>query len=285
MSFSALVVMVLPQSALGARDLIVGRPVPVYQKPARGSKTLTILPSGKRVPVSSRRYGRWYKVLILSDGKKRIGFVRRSDLKGSSFHKRLKKKVKDPHRYRDGVGVGFDWVVSINSQGAREFDDGEGSPKQIGEMSGTATFLGVFADIPVSNYISLRVSLLSRKNAFTGDFGISGQDSQTVELVQNFFSFGGTVKVYPFLNWPFWAGVTAHFANATNVNLVYANQGEVPVSSEDLPFFVFLQGALGADFHIWDNFFLIPDGRVGQVVNTSPAITSIEGHLSFAYRF
>jgi len=223
-------------------------------------------------------------VLIKRKGRKRVGFVRRAQLRGSSIAAPKKGKV-ERYFYKDGIGTGFNWTFSNTTQGSREFDDGEGSKKILSNMDGSSNFFGLFGDFPLNEMFTLRLEVTFRENSFTGDFGISGQDTQVVELTQSFFAVGGMFKYYPLKNYPYWLGLSTEFANGTSVNLVYANDGEVDVDSEDLPFFIILQAVIGGDFHIWNDFYFIPDFRYGQVINTEPAITALEGRLNFAYRF
>ncbi|MCB0394493.1 MAG: outer membrane beta-barrel protein, partial [Bdellovibrionales bacterium] len=228
--------------------------------------------------------GSWLKVLVYSNGKKQVGYISKASARGSKVRETKSDRSKST-LYKDGIGVGIHGAFAYTQQGEREFDDGDGSTTKIKTLSGTSVFFGIFADFPLSKNFSIRAGLAFRENNMTGEQAISGEDYQTVELSQSFLSLSGLVKYYPSIDGSFWFGGGAELASGQSVELKYADSEDVPVDDDDLPFFMFLNVGTGYDMNIAGNFFLIPDFRVGVVINTSPAIYLVEGNLNVAYRF
>ncbi len=280
--------LLVPSKGTAATELIAKKKIKVYSSRSRSSRVLTILRSGESASVSKKNYGRWYKVLVYSGGKRRTGFVTKASTRGSKIRRkasRSRSRRSSEGLYHSEFGLGVNGVVAYTSQDEREFDNGDGSPVVIEKLTGTSVFFGFFGDIPISSRFTLRAGLDFRTNEMTGEFGIEGQDTQTVELTQSFLAFSAILKFYPWATGNYWFGGGLELANGTSVDLKYANSDEVEVGDEDLPFFIFVQIVTGYDLHIAGPVFLIPDVRIGAVINTSPMIFDVEGRMNVAYRF
>lgn len=279
------VLFVLPAMALAeVQEFIANGRVPIYSEPSTKSEVMIELERGDRVPISNRTFGSFKRVLIRIDGEKKIGYLSLKYLKETSLAEGSERNAS--HVFHRRVGVGLYLGLSYLSQDAREIkDQSGGSPIKVSKLSGSTTYLGLSLDIPVASQFSLKLIGNLRRANLTGTTQITSNNTQTVRLNQDMIGGGAFGKFYFSKNGDFWMGGGFEVAKATNVSLVYADNTNVPISQTDYPVYFFTQAAMGMDFNVSGNFYLLPEIRAGAAANAQPIITSLEIILGASYGF
>lgn len=279
--------------AHAAEELMVRKPVDVYAKPTSGSEVLTTLEAGERVPIAAKEEGRFRKVLIQSGGKKRVGYVLKSKLEGSRIRERKGKfagRESKADVYHRRFAVTLPVTLSYTKQdytGTDNIVTADGSKYTLSALSGTSTFFGVGADIPLKPQLALRGELLFRSIEGSGTLKSSaaGGNPQQVQRTMKALSFGVLGKYYFDAGGDLWVGGGLEVAKVNNVAIVFANRDNLKVNEADYPTFLIVKAGLGYDTSITSDLFLIPDFRVLYITNATPGILGAELTLAAAYAF
>lgn len=276
-----------------ATVLVVKKSITVYKSQSRDSQEILVLEKGDTVPISPKKYGNWKKVLVTGEDGKTSGWVLISDLKGSQITDaddeddlEVPERSRKNRKYHGRPGLNLKIALSYMNQGARTYQDGSGSAVEISALSGISNFFGVGYDYPFSNKFVLRADLLLRTTAMSGSTNLQGQvKAQPLQLNQQFLGLGLLGKLYSGADSDFWYGAGAEVSKGTGVQLVYNSNSQVPVDTSTMPLFVLVQGAVGYDFHLAGDFYLLPEVRAGIVVNTKPIILNAEFFAGVAKSF
>ena len=96
---------------------------------------------------------------------------------------------------------------------------------------------------------------------------------------------GALAKFYPSRGAGWWFGGGAQWDHATSGSIKFGGEPEDALRSNELPNFAFTYGAVGANFPLFGNFYLIPDLRVGALLVSKPLIIEADAQLSVGYAF
>ncbi len=268
-----------------AEELMVDKDLEVYTEPNTSSDVLTILEAGEVVPISSQKAGKFRKVIIQTEGKKRIGYVLSNQAGKSQNHEAKKTSEKDIYHHRFGIGVPV--AMNYSMQSGWKFVSSDGSQTEIGPMSGAAFSIGASVDFPIEPTWSLRGEVNFRKSHMTGTakpLSSSGTSTE-VERSMSFLSFGGSVKFYLNANGNFWFGGGAEIAKANEVDLTFGGRDKAIIAESDYPTHFIVKIETGYDYKIYQDFYLIPEIRGLGIFNTNPSTYGAELALTSAYAF
>jgi len=269
-------------------DLYVQDDLPVYEKPRRRSRQVSYLTRGDRVVISPKIYGRYRKVLITYEGKRRGGFIRISQMRRSYIKDRDKEKLKNKKIYIGRYSLGLNATGSYMHQGARSFNSNSQDTYDISSFDSMTFFFSIFSDIPSSKTMMLRPYLAFRSTKFEGKAKLRNANALKpvdIMLEQDFLSFGLMAKIYDSPRKSFWYGGGGELGNATESRLVIDNEIPLEVQDEVKPFFTLLYGAVGWDIPAPNRFWLNPDFRLGVIVNKKPIIMYVDALISVSYSF
>lgn len=276
---------VFPLASVEAGEYVdIKRTTPVFDEPDDESIEITELEKGDRVPISPKIYSGYRKVLVKVDGQRKAGYVRVRDIQGQKI--RTRDEIagrKAPWHRRYGVGLAV--ATTYSSQADRRITESEGGAVQVGAMQGTSSFFGFFGEIPWKDQWSFSGSILMRKSSMSGSARVSSVQETPVSLTQQFIGAALTIKYYFDPRGDFWTGFRAEVSRGTNVELVYGQSAAATVDKANYPTFLLPQLATGYNYRLFSNFFLLPELRVGGVVNAQPTIFIVDLALGAGYQF
>lgn len=289
----AAVVLFFSVFADASQELLVRKPVDVYSEAKSSSEVIVTLEAGERVPISGKEFGRFRKVLVQVGGKKRVGYVLKSRLEGSRIRDRKGGKAgqaKKADAYHRRFAIALPVSLSYTRQsytGENNIVTADGSKYTLSALSGTSTFFGVGADIPMSEQLAVRAELLFRSIEGTGSLKASGGSGNPQEVQRSMKALGVSAlgKYYFDAGGDFWVGAGLEVAKVNNVAIVFANRDNLKVNESDYPTFLIVKAGLGYDTALTDDIFLIPDFRVLYFTNANPTIFGAELTLSAAFAF
>ncbi len=267
--------------------------VTVYSQASEMSSPLGNFKKGARLYISTTDHEGWRRVLFITRGKKRSGWILSDDIDDSlqaagDLDRSKKKQLGVVPRYRDGNGLGVSVVTSHMQQESRELSQSDSiSVYQISELTSTTFWLSVFYDAPLNEKWALRPFVTYRKIALEGQAtleGIGGGPSSetTANIEQTYLGAGMTIKAY-FANKWWWGG---GFEAAKNLAIRVSQNGQdLPLRSEDKPFFLFVYAALGTEAHIFQRIYFVPELKAGSVSSIKPSAYVLEAHLSLSYQW
>lgn len=287
--------------------------IKVYGAPEEGSEVIGTLMQGEAVPLSkTANIPNWKKILIRSGPKYRVGFVKVADIQGKAAILRKKgdeggkdtpppapgttaaavAKRKSYKSLRNKFALGLSGGINYQYQGGRETADPNGDRTDIGALTGMGNQFGLIVDFPLSYRYTVegyaKLKTVSVSGSATAILSQTSTGPRDMFLKETFLSVGALFKVYPSdprAVW--WWGGGAEIDKATGGTLKFGTSDEVALGDEllPLPTFVLVYGAIGNNFNLGKNFFLVPDLRLGGVVNTSPLTLELKVNFSFVYAF
>lgn len=271
-------------TAQAVLELEVHEPIQVYARPNKSSSVLSQLGRGDRVPISEKSRRGYRKVLITYNGQRRTAYIRASDIRRSLVVERSYYSKGRPLRERYAAGLTV--TGSFLRQGERSVTSDADEIYEVSTFQSFTPYFGFFFHMPMGEKYALSLSVNFRETAFSGTAQVEGASEEgEVKLEQSFISAGCLVKIYGSDSSQFWWGLGGELAKGTDVSLSVDDGTPVKTTDDDLPFFVVLTGAVGWDILLWDKFYLIPEARIGSVVNTDPYMLTGEVSVSGAYGF
>lgn len=242
---------------------------PVYSRPDKDSELLGKLKGGREVEVE-KKSAQWIKVIIKTSKGKKRGFIaveENSDLdEGES---------EDHSGFRIGLSVFYTYYT----QSSRVFTDTDGNQSDISNLTGSDPYFGFLVEHPYSKKLVLRGGLSFRTINLKGTVKYRSGSVTTadtpVEIKQDFFSIlaGARYSLWGAI----WGGVFGEFALGSKSTVFGANT--------EKPSYFILQPAMGYDYKITQNFFVMPEFRLGVFLNTKPFMLNPEAMITSGYEF
>lgn len=264
-------------SASAKLHLEVQEDVTVYSRPDIESKVVAQLHYGDMVRIFTKDLKGFRKVVLVVDGRRRVGFVRRIDLK----HSRVRTKFPLVTRYTLGVGL----VGSYLRQGDREIETGGGTYK-ASVFDGFQQYFEVYYEWPLKTNWQGRLFFNYRRASLEGDAELSGGSTSTeFEFQEEFFGVGLLAKKYFESRKQVWAGASIEYAKGSEVTVTVLNGTPLNDDEAEPPIFLIFSGHIGYDWPLTDHFYFVTEARVGSVVTTDPFTLMTELHLSGVYAF
>jgi hypothetical protein len=292
LGFFVVVIFALSAAPAAADELLIQvNEVPVYGSPTSEAEVISTLFRGDAVPVSPKSPQGYRKVLLIEGGRKRIGYVKNTDLRsggkgpGARIVQKKKRRVRSmQNKLSFGLSVGGNYQY----QGARSRSSSDGS-SSISALSGMSYLFGGFVEIPFTPTLSAQAYVQYKNVAVTGSAKYSNsvipsQDTDTI-LKQQFIDVGALLKVFPSTNASWWWGGGGEWQHAMSGTLKYSGFNEISLQGSDLPNFFFVYGAIGANFPLTNSIFLMADLRVGTLLISSPMIYEADALLHIGYVF
>lgn len=280
--------------------------VKVYAAPNVGSDVITTLFKGDIVPVSRNPVPGFKKVLIKDASQKKIGYIRIADLGGNPAPRTAvvaskqpvqrpgtvqprgtvaRKVIKTPHnRHVLGLFLGLNY----QNQGSRT-QNSNGTNASIGVLSGTSFQGGLFYDFPLSYNFSIRAYGEYKSVSVTGTATYQASNvtptPTSTFLNETFLTVGALATIYPGARSNWWWGPGLQADVGMSGTLQYGSISPVALTGTNLPTFIYGYVATGYNFRLGPNFVLIPDLRIGGVLNALPIILEADVHANIGYVF
>jgi len=279
-------------SAAHANELTIeASQVRVLEEPSNDADEMATLEKGDTVQVSKKGpVGGFLKVLVETNGRKRIGYIRVADLKARGGQKVSRRGLRRvPRSYFSRYGIGAILGLNYSTQGARRIestDDPPGSPVDVSSLSGLSTQYGFLVDFPISKTMAGRGYLLFKQMNVTGSATLRSINPKPVDafVSQTFLSIGGTWKYYGLPPSFTWWGAGLQIDKGLSGTIKYGTLSTA-VDSSYLPTFIFPYLAGGIDWMISRDWSLLPELRLGAITNTKPMIFEADFNLGVAYSF
>lgn len=293
-AISVLSALIFSTEAWAAREVIIRKQTYVYAKQNETSEVLGVYDRGDRIPISSKTYGKWKKVIVDVGGKKRVGWVSAISLRGAKIRntKDLNAEEEDTRgtpRYRSKTGIGIIGNLSYVYQTKGELTSeisGLPSALSYSSLSGANAYISLFADFNLSNTMQLRSYFSMRKAKRSGSASFQGGSGNTI-INQDLMGLGATLKMYSSRNSIFWWGPTIEIAKTTKFDLVGSTNNTINIIADikDDPTYALAAVSAGYDFHLNGRFFILPEVRFGLVPNGDPIIATFEILIPIAFTF
>jgi hypothetical protein len=291
--FSILVIalVLFSQASFAEKDVVFRKKTHVYAKKSENSEVLGVYDKGDSLPISSKPYGGWKKVIIDVGGKKKIGWVSSKELRGAhlrdSDSHSTSKESKIPN-YRDHMGVGIMGNLSYvyQSKGSLTFDSlGTPTTANYSSLTGANVFAGIFGDFNYSKTVAIRGYFSMRNMKRSGKAEVGGNSGNFI-LTHNLMALGTTVKFYASPNAIFWWGPGLELAKTTKYSLS-GSIGPATVDGEisKSPLYAMLTISAGYDYNLSDRLFVLPEFKFGIVPNGAPMAAVLEILIPIAYTF
>lgn len=173
-------------------------------------------------------------------------------------------------------------------QGGRTRTSADGN-SSISAMSGISYIFGLSYDFPLGSQTSLSANVHYKNVSLTGTSkyaltAIPNQDTDTF-LKQQFLGIGGVLKMYPSFQSSWWWGGGIQYDKAISGTLKYGGFNEITLQGSELPSFMYVFGAIGANFPLGASLFLNAEIRAGALLIASPMIYEADALLSLGYVF
>jgi hypothetical protein len=282
--------------------------VKVYSQPNTNSEVITTLFKGDHVPVSKKEIPLFKKVLITDGSNKKVGYIRNADLfprgaPGAAVRGVPRGSAKGPFRNQVGsrnfrklnrnmhkrYALGLSAGVNYQYQNSRTYSDASGANVAIGTLSGANFELAGFFDIPFSYNFKLHSYFALKTVNVTGtatyQLGTVPALPESTILNETFLTVGALGEIYPSSRSNWWWGLGLQIDHGMNGSLTFGSFPPTTLQGSDLPNFVLGQVAIGYDFNLGGNIFLIPAFKLGGVLNALPIIFEGDFLLDFAYAF
>lgn len=285
-----LVLMTFASPVWGLQELILREEIPVYKKRSSSSRLLKRLEPGDRAILSTRNYGSWRKIQIEYRGRKKFAWIRAKDIRKSRvrFVKDVREKV-NTNQLHSRYAFGINSVLSFYWAGAREVESADGLISEVDPSSGMSMYFGFSLDIPYTNTLGFRLYGNLRKDSVNGrqvfsNFSGGSASKTKFTMDREYFSFGVLGKFYKNKFDRTWWGLAGELASGNSVTFV-ANEENVEVGKDSLPFFVFLIGSWGYDIQYGKNFLVVPEFRLGTALNADAITLNPEFVLNTSYMY
>jgi len=140
---------------------------------------------------------------------------------------------------------------------------------------------------PVTKAIAAKIYFELKTISVTGSANIISSSTiptgaANAVLTESFFTIGTMGQYY--FGTSFWAGVGLQLDKPSSGTLNIVGFNPSALANSDMPNFFYMYGVVGYDFQISNNFFIVPDIRVGALFST-PLIIEADATLGIAYAF
>ncbi len=275
-----------PNLHADTQELVLREELTVYKKPRNSSDVLILLEAGEKVPVSTRDYGAWKKIKVEAGGKTQFGWVKNSDIKKSRIRvvdTSTTGSSKGAYHTKRGAGIFYHFsYVSIG-----EFEFATTNPAldvTVKDLTGVSSFFGFHYDYPWNDRKMVRFFFSLRENDVEGDGTFSGNIFNSVEFTQSMMAFGATLKNYKDAKANSWWGYGLEVAKITEAEVTRGStKTEVP--DDELPFYILPHLALGYDFPLSGNIYLLLDAKLLFIINADDFSYALDSGVSFSYSF
>lgn len=284
------------ETSYAVKEVIFRQQTQIYLKRNTNSEVLGVYDRGDTIPISKKVYGRWRKVIVDVDGKKKVGWVPTKDIRGAriidSKIREIKKEEKDGipnYRSRNGFGIIGNLSYVYQSKGDLSFVTG-GSAIPIdlsySSLSGANVFVSLFGDFNLSDTMALRGYFAIRNMKRSGSATTQGGNGNFT-LTHNLMAIGTTLKFYGSKKAALWWGPGLELAKTTEISLKGSTNlgsniyGEI--SKE--PFFILTTISAGYDMNLSGRFFILPEVKFGLVPNGDPLAFTFEILIPIAFTF
>lgn len=285
-------ILFMAQGLWAAQELVFRQQTKVYSQRNPKAKVLTVYGKGDRVPVSSGKYGAWKKIIAEVRGKKQVGWVLNRDIRGAKIQNKdvdhaytpsgIRRNL--PRTYRKKIGAGVFMSLSYYNQGSGDQElEGTYATMKASSQSGMAPYVGVFGDFILGAKMNLRGYLAMRDMSRSGDAIFPpGVDSKSTRINQKGISLGSTLKIYSHPDSSSWWGGGLELTKVSKTE-IEASGGKASFK-KDL-FYIFGHLALGYDFQLYKDIYILPEFRLGAAFNGEPFILNAEILIPVGYRF
>ncbi len=250
-----------------ADTFVSERSVPVYAQPSSSAKFLGNLKAGREVEIEKR--GKLWIKIQLKGGK--FGYI-------PAGHEDLEDFGSSEDYFFKGGRLGVGYSLSMYTQSSRTFTDTDNTQTDISNLEGTSSYLGFLLEWPSSPRLMYRFGLAMRSLAMTGTAryrSIVATANTPVEIQQEFFSVIGGAR---YALWKhIWLGGFLEFASGT--------KSKVLGTATEKPSYFFVQPALGTDFKVYKSIWILPEIRLGVIVNSKPFLLNPEFALNTGWEF
>ncbi len=297
--FNILVLLALlsaSQAALAVKEVIFRQQTQVYSKRNENSEVLGVYDRGDTVPISSKVYGAWRKVIVDVQGKKTVAWVLTKDIRGArikdSKARQMEEDEKDgqiSYRRRTGVGIMGNLSYVYQTKGSVNVQTsipGITPEVSYSSLSGANVFVGLFGDFNISDTMAIRGYFAMRNMKRSGSASTQGA-SGNFTITQDMMALGSTLKLYSSKNAIFWWGPGLEIAKTTKFEV----KGSTPIDTsfegtvtED-PLYALATLSAGYDLNLSGRFFILPEIKVGIVPNGDPILMTFEVLIPIAFTF
>lgn len=275
----ALVTLLSSLQVFAVTDLIVRESLTVYKKRSTRSKVVTTLLRGDKVVVSPEVYGKWRKVLVTYDGKRKPGYVQIRKIQTSVIKERLEGEINEL-LLDQSVGGQFSFFYSF--QPARSFPvQGFTDPAKINDQSGFSTNIGAHYQYPWRKGILLKGYLDNKTIKLQGRGEIVPDVPIDMKIDYTLITLGAMAKFYNNHNSFFWKGAGIEIGSISGVS-VQAGPGAVLYGGK-VPMPIIATGSLGWDYKVSNDIYITPEIRASALLSESPMILSIELMVDVSY--
>ena len=269
----------------GGLKLRVEEHIQVYKSHSSHSQVIRVLKSGDSVEINKKSSRGWRRVLYFYDGKPQSGYIRNRDIDLSYI-----EKVHDTYEirrpsYMTRTGFGLAGVYSQFVQPPFSQTLSEVN-YEFSEFLSQNVDAEIHFDFNVNPHWAFRLGLMSRHNTYRGTAQQTNlnTDKVTTKRDQQLFGGKGDFKYYFGYRGSIYGGFGAELSKTTRLKLTYGSD-PLQADSKDSPVLVIVTLGLGADIHLYSNFFLNIEASYGNEVNGSPNQKVLQGLLALNYVF
>lgn len=237
---------------------------PVYHEASIDSTVLFQLEKGERIAILKKdEAGGFLRIAAKRNGKWRSGYIEFTEIEPY-----VAPKVPN---WGLGGGVEYDYLT----QGGRSFETNDQIQWTTSKFTSTGT--SPFLTLQYKRDDFYRLTLAYKLTHFTSatTTNVVGPGTQPVNLQHTFLSALLQKAWTPFKKRPLYVGVGVEAAEAIAVSLNIGGT-QIQTSSQDLPFYLGLQGFVGGQWSLGSSVSLFLEGRFQAIVDQSPIIYDYE---------
>jgi hypothetical protein len=284
-----LIVLFSVNPAWAILDLFVKETIQVYGKPDNRSKSITVLEPGDRVVISPTQYGLYRKVLLRSSKVPVAAYIFADDIMKSEIRERSEFSADGiGPGYLNHFGMGVLSGFSYSMQSGRAIETTGGDSYQIESLTGSALYFGAYLDIPIRpNQFQVRAYFALRNLSAEGTAkpeNGSGPNAQ-IKATQSFYSLGVVARFYGTGDNDLWYGGGIEFAQTSKANLSVKNVTAIELDPGGKPLYIIPFAALGYNFNVYEQYYLLPEMRLAGAINSTPKIYLLEVLLAGGVSF
>lgn len=287
------VVIFIAETSYAVKEIIFRQQTQVYSKRNENSEVLGVYDRGDTIPISSKVYGRWRKVIVDVRGKKQIGWIAIKDIRGArikdSKARQIEEDEKDGvvnYRRRTGVGIIGNLSYVYQTEGSVDFESAGTTLKlDYSSMSGANVFVGLFGDFNLSSTRAIRgyFAMRNMKRSGSAFVDVMGGTNGNFAIIHDMLAIGATYKFYSSASSVFWWGPGLEIATTTKFSIKGPNNIEADV--KDQPLYFLPSISAGADYNLGGRFFILPEVKFGLVPNGDPILATFEILFPIAFTF
>ena len=305
--------------------------IKVYAKSDIASPVIGTLHAGQVVPAATNPVGNFRKVMIVTGGVKKIGYINLFEVKGElkvatavpvqvaipvpsplpppqglppatatatgpgpvattkapqTTNRRVVRRVNYGLHGRSAL----DLILGIEyqNQGSATYSDGNGGQDRASSLSGSQPIFGLGFQFPLKYNILLEPYFLYKAISVTGTLtptGPAANAGSAFILAQNYISLGVLAKFYGGPSSGFWYGGGLQLDHGISGSIQIGSNNPIPSNQGSLPNLILIYAASGLDFPVSRSLFLVPNLRLGAMVNVSPPILDVSANINILKAF